>query len=153
MMKRGQVIGAAVGLFVIAGAIGLGVGRLAPSATVRQIGQTDVLEGYDLFNQANHELALNHHANADAASSEAAGYLFSAVTPLQSMGIDYASGITTYLQGAEYDVVHGTASAKQRAVLRTFHQAFTPLAHYQFGQIPEASFQSALSRVNSAINR
>ncbi len=151
-MKKRQLVGAAIGLCVVAGAAGFGLGRWGPSAVVRQTGQRDVLEAYALINQANQELSLGHHVSADAVVSEAAGYLFSAVTPLEALGITDASAMTTYLQGAEYDFVRGTATAHQRTVLRTFRQALAPFARDSFGDIPEPALRSALNRVASVMD-
>lgn len=148
---RKQWVGATIGLFVVVGAIGFGIGRWGPTAVVRRTAQRDVLESYALINQANYELSLGHHANADAVASEAAGYLFSAVTPLDALGIRNSSVLTTYLQGAEYDDVRGTATAGQRSVLHTFHRVIAPFAHDSFGAIRESAFRAALNHVASAI--
>lgn len=152
-MTTRQWVGVAVGLLVVGGVIGAGVGRAGSAAVVRRTGQTDVGEAYVLFHQADHELALGHPRNAQSAASEAAGWLFSAVTPLQAMGMGDASGLTTYLQGAEWDFVRGRASAHEQAVLRTFRHVMAPLAHENVGQIPDATFQAALNQVQSAIGR
>lgn len=152
-MNTGRLVGGAVGLFLVAGAIGFAMGRAAPSGAVRTIGQTDVIESYALVNLANAELASGDRANAKGQAAEAAGYLFSAVTPLQDMGVSYASGLTTYLQGAEYDFVRGKASAHERTVLHVFHQEMAPLSHYRFGGIPDSTFRTALDRVESAISQ
>ncbi len=134
------------------GAVGFIAGRLQQMPPIRQIAQQDVLEGYALSLQANNALHRGDTVAANTFSIESETYLFSAITPLERLGIHNAAPILTSVQQAEYDVVHGKATAHERQVLGTFHHAFLPYSHDGFGTIPQSRFQAALSRVQAAIN-
>lgn len=144
-------IGIAAALFIVGGAVGFLAGRLHQVSSIRQIAQQDVLEGYALSLQANNALQHRNSVLANRFSTESETYLLSAITPLEKLGVHHAFSVLTSVQQAEYDVVHGKATTRERQVLRAFQHALSPYSHYGFGTIPESRLQAAMNHIQATI--
>ncbi len=150
MKSRRLAIGSAV--FVVGGILGLALGRMGPIAVVRQTGQTDVMQGYALFNEADHAMRQGLSTDAHTWVVQGTAYLVASAYPLRQLGIRHASSVASYLQTAEYALWQGQATPHQKAVLRAFAQAFSPFAHKNFGSISNTPLQKAFDQVQTAIS-
>lgn len=150
MKSRGLAIGSA--LFVVGGILGLVLGRIGPVATVRQTGQTDVMQGYALFNEADQAMSQRQLSSAHTWVVQGTAYLLASAYPLRQLGIRHAGSVASYLETAEYALWQGQATSHQKAVLHTFDQALAPFAHQNFGSISDAQLQKALSQVQTSIS-
>lgn len=131
--------------------MGFVAGRLQQVAVIRQIAQQDVLEGYALSVQAKNALQHKNSVAANTFSIESGTYLFSAITPLQKLGVHHTFPVLTAVQRAEYDVVHGKATTHERQVLGAFRRALLPYSRYGFGTIPQSRLQTALNHIQATI--
>lgn len=131
--------------------MGLWIGHATSSTVIKSIAQQDLMEANALFIQS--DSALNHGDRASALSwcMEGTGELFSAITPLDDLGFHDVDGIAIYLQGAQWDFVHGKSSKRERKALQTFHQALSPFVKDNFGTIPDSALQHALNRIESVL--
>lgn len=152
-MKKSRMVASGLGLLIIGGALGFGVGRTSSTAAIRKTGQADLMQGYALFNEADHALRQGQHLAAQTWSSEGTAYILSAVAPLSQVGISGTSTISDYLQTAQYDIVTGQASSHQKHVLQAFQQSLARYVHKNYGTISDAALQTAFSRIQSVIAR
>lgn len=139
------------GVFVVGVLLGLVVGHLGPSAVVRQTGQADAMQGYALFAEADAAMSHGETRSAQTWSAQGTAYLMAASYPLRHLGISGTSRVATYLQSAEYALLHGQATLHQKSVLQAFHQAFSPFAHQNYGSISDAAINKAFRQVSQTI--
>ncbi len=150
-MKKSRMAASALGLLIIGGAFGFWMGHMSTTSAIRKTGQADLMQGYALFNEADHALGQGQHIAAQTWSSEGAAYILSAVAPLNQVGVSGTSTISDYLQTAQYAVVTGQASPHQKHVLQTFEQSLAPYVHKNYGTISDAALRRAFARIHSAM--
>lgn len=148
-----SIVVGALSLFVVGGIAGLLVGRQQDSGALRQVAQSDLMQGYALLREADSAQRLGEHNAAQRWSAQAVGELFSAVTLLSQLGLSGMNGAVPFIQRAQYAYIQGHASKHQKLVLRTFQKSLSGFGHIAYGDIPESALRMAISRITTVISR
>ena len=152
-MRKASIVAGALSFFVVGGIVGLFVGRQQDSGTLRQVAQSDLMQGYALLREADSAQRHGEQSSAQTWSAEGTAYLFSAIKPLSHLGISGMNAVAPYIQRAQYDFIEGHASKHQKVVLQEFQKSLSGLDHATYGDIPVSTLRSAIARVTTVIAR
>jgi hypothetical protein len=143
-----------VALAIVFGVAGVFAGRAAPTALLRTTGQYDLMEGVALIGMANAALHGRPPGRVDAMTwgNQGIAYLQASTVPLGDLGLADAAPVYRIVMPAEYDIISGHATERDRSIVQVFERELKPFANVNWGSIPDSQLEAALQRIVTRVN-